>query len=269
MDTSSVDFWEDDLAMAVALKDWAQSVELVLKGKQCYSRRAGSYSSPHPSARAYLSSVVAKSTPDSGIPARLAALTRELVDQIAADLSDPDIRRSEVMTLSAHLARLDESRAASKAFLRAREEMLRKRTRMIAYHGDVTAYIGELAIVTFTILRHTSDWYLAAFLENSLVSGAHAGWVVSVIVLTIRYSGFIEWCQSQVAEFATSFRRQVYGPSEDPAVIRHSLQVVAFHNRKLLRDIGLGFTFMLSTLLQPNVDHPDVQPNEIIRDSAV
>lgn len=32
-DSSSIDSFEDDLAMAIALKDWDQSVELVLKGK--------------------------------------------------------------------------------------------------------------------------------------------------------------------------------------------------------------------------------------------
>lgn len=76
-----------------------------------------------------------------------------------------------MIALSAHLARLQESQVASTAFLRARKELLGKRTRMIGYHGDVPAYISELAIVTFTILRHTSDWYLAAFPDNSLVSG--------------------------------------------------------------------------------------------------
>ncbi|KAI5450924.1 exocyst complex component exo84 [Naganishia albida] len=232
-DSSSIDSFEDDLAMAIALKDWKQSVELVIR------------------ARGYLASALAKSLPDPSIAARLAALARELVDQIALDLSDPDIRRSDVITLSAHLARLQESQAASNAFLRARKELLGKRTRMIGYHGDVPAYISELAIVTFTILRHTSDWYLAAFPDNSLVSC------------------FVEWCQSQITHFAESFRRQVYGPAEDPTVIRDSLTVVAFHNRKLMREVGLDFTFLMSTLLQPNWDAPDVQPNQIIRDLSV
>jgi hypothetical protein len=80
--------------------------------------------------------------------------------------------------------------------------------------------------------------------------------------------GFIEWCQAQITHFAESFRRQVYGPSEDPIVIRDSLTVVAFHNRKLMREVGLDFTFMMSTLLQPNFADPDVQPNPIIQDSA-
>lgn len=167
-DSSSIDSFEDDLAMAIALKDWDQSVELVLKGK---SNQRGRTFADYDSARGYLSSAVAKSLPDPSIAARLADLTRELVDQIAHDLADPDVRRSEVVALSGHLARLEESQAASNAFLRARKELLGKRTRMIGYHGDVPAYVSELAIVTFTILRHTSDWYLAAFPANALVSG--------------------------------------------------------------------------------------------------
>ncbi|KAJ9104111.1 hypothetical protein QFC19_004095 [Naganishia cerealis] len=152
-DSSSINSFEDDLAMVIALRDWAQSVELVLK------------------ARGYLSSALAKSLPDPSIAARLASLTRELVSQITDDLSDPDIRKSEVIDLTAFLTRLDEGQAARDAFLRARKELLGKRTRMIGYHGDVPTYISELAIVTFTILKHTSDWYLAAFQDNNMVSG--------------------------------------------------------------------------------------------------
>lgn len=36
-----------------------------------------------------------------------------------------------------------------------------------------------------------------------------------------------------------------------------------------MREVGLDFTFMMSTLLQPNHDAPDVQPNQIIRDLSV
>lgn len=35
-DSSSIDSFEDDLAMAIALKDWNQSVELVLRGEQIF-----------------------------------------------------------------------------------------------------------------------------------------------------------------------------------------------------------------------------------------
>lgn len=36
-----------------------------------------------------------------------------------------------------------------------------------------------------------------------------------------------------------------------------------------MREVGLDFTFMMSTLLQPNYDAADVQPNQIIRDLSV
>ncbi|KAJ9091615.1 hypothetical protein QFC21_007155 [Naganishia friedmannii] len=200
-DSSSINSFEDDLAMAIALRDWPPSVELVIK--------------------------------------------------VSDDLSNPDVRKSEVIDLTSFLTRLGEAQASREAFLRARKELLGRRTRMIGYHGDVPTYISELAIVTFTILKHTSDWYLAALQDNNMVSG------------------FVDWCQVEVEEFVKSFRRQVYGPSEDPFVIRDSLQVVASDNRKLMREAGLDFTFLLSTLLQPDWDSPDVRPNEIIRDAAV
>jgi hypothetical protein len=122
-------------------------------------------------ARGYLSTPLAKSLPDSSISVRLSTLTRELVDQISNDLADPDVRKSEVIDLTSFLTRLGEGQAARDAFLRARKELLGRRTRMIGYHGDVPTYISELAIVTFTILKHTSDWYLAAFQDNNMVSG--------------------------------------------------------------------------------------------------
>ena len=90
----------------------------------------------------------------------------------------------------------------------------------------------------------------------------------TIVILLTLHTGFIEWCQAQITHFAESFRRQVYGPAQDPIVIRDSLTVVAFHNRKLMREAGLDFTFMMSTLLQPNFADPDVQPNPIMQDSA-
>lgn len=46
-----------------------------------------------------------------------------------------------------------------------------KRVRAIRAEGDISIYISELAIVCFTIIRHTSDWYMSAFKENRMASG--------------------------------------------------------------------------------------------------
>ncbi|KAJ9099329.1 hypothetical protein QFC21_004210 [Naganishia friedmannii] len=102
-DSSSINSFEDDLAMAIALRDWPPSVELVLK------------------ARGYLANPLAKSLLDSSVAVRLDTLTRELVDQISDDLSDPDVRKSEVIDLTSFFTRLGEAQAARDAFLRARK----------------------------------------------------------------------------------------------------------------------------------------------------
>jgi len=42
--------------------------------------------------------------------------------------------------------------------------------RKIRFEGDTGTYIGELAVVYFTAIKHTADWYLASFKENEVAS---------------------------------------------------------------------------------------------------
>lgn len=48
---------------------------------------------------------------------------------------------------------------------------MRKRARQIKFEGDVGMYISELAMVTFTLIKNTCDWYMAAFKDNRMASG--------------------------------------------------------------------------------------------------
>lgn len=48
--------------------------------------------------------------------------------------------------------------------------MMRKRVRMITFEGDIVSYIGDLATVVFTGIKHTADWFLASFKENEVSS---------------------------------------------------------------------------------------------------
>jgi hypothetical protein len=103
--------------------------------------------------------------------ARLETLEKELIGQVAYDLSNPTIKRSACVKLVAHLVNLEQPQLASQNFLAARHGLLQQRSRMISYLGDVPAYISELGVVVFTILKHTADWYLTAFHENRMISG--------------------------------------------------------------------------------------------------
>lgn len=114
-----------------------------------------------------------------------------------------------------------------------------KRVRSIKCDGDVSIYINELAVVIFTIIRHTSDWYMNAFKENKMASG------------------FVTWAKQQIETFADLFNRQVDAPNISQSTVDESLHVTATQNRKLLRDVGLDFTFLLSSLLRPSSSPSD------------
>jgi hypothetical protein len=42
---------------------------------------------------------------------------------------------------------------------------------MVGFEGEVSNYITELAIVVFTSIKHTAEWYLASFKNNDMASG--------------------------------------------------------------------------------------------------
>lgn len=49
---------------------------------------------------------------------------------------------------------------------------MRNHMRQIKFEGHVGAYIGDLAVIYFTGIKHTADWFLASFKENEVASGA-------------------------------------------------------------------------------------------------
>lgn len=106
---------------------------------------------------------------------RLEQLRPDLIQQISNDLAVLELRKTTACRLISILVRLDRSELARDVFLQARRDVMLKRIRSIKAEGDISIYISELAIVCFTIIRHTSDWYMSAFKENRMASGEHIG----------------------------------------------------------------------------------------------
>ena len=105
------------------------------------------------------------------LSSRLDHLRSRLSSQMLHHLSSPEIRKSSVVRLVGLLSRIDSANAAKDTFLKARREVMMKRVREIRSEGDTSIYINELAIVCFTIIRHTGDWYMTAFHEQAMASG--------------------------------------------------------------------------------------------------
>jgi len=116
--------------------------------------------------------------------ARLDQLKPNLLAQMSHDLSSPEIRKSNTARLVSVLARLDQADLARNTFLKARRDVMLKRVRAIKCEGDISIYISELAIVCFTVIRHTGDWFMSAFKETRMASGGSALNIkVSLIIL--------------------------------------------------------------------------------------
>lgn len=101
---------------------------------------------------------------------KLPGLTSQLISSLLASLSLPSNRKSRAVSLITLLNRLQAGSAARNTFLDMRTQVIRTHMRKIRFEGDIGTYVGELATVYFTGIKHTADWYLASFKENEVAS---------------------------------------------------------------------------------------------------
>lgn len=151
-----IDEYGDDLTMAIATQDWDQGVKLVERGQDL------------------LRTVANNATATELLKFKLDTLRPNLITQIAKDLGSPDIRKAAAAQLIALLQRLSRAELARDTFLKARHDLMLRLVRTIKHEGDISMYVHELSVVCFTIVRHTSDWYMNAFKDNAMASGGLA-----------------------------------------------------------------------------------------------
>ncbi|KAF8346834.1 hypothetical protein F5887DRAFT_1281424 [Amanita rubescens] len=78
-----------------------------------------------------------------------------------------------------------------RAYIAIAPHIFKSHIRNIRFEGNIGAYIADLAIVCFTGIKHTADWFLASFKENEFASS------------------FIDWAKKEIEAFAEIFRKQV------------------------------------------------------------
>ncbi|KAM0788257.1 hypothetical protein ACM66B_001408 [Microbotryomycetes sp. NB124-2] len=213
-DLSWIDDVSDEMAVSIAIREFESATTLIEKGKKALPQLAAD---PHAS---------------QFFRSKLDARTSELVNVLLHDLGDHSIRKSGVVRITSWLLRLGQGEKARETFLNGRGTLVRKRARQIKFEGDVSLFISELAMVTFTLIKNTCEWYMAAFKDNRMASG------------------FVRWASEQVEIYAETFRRQVYGADQDSKVVQESLDVTRSHGA-MLREVGLDFSFLLDGLLRP------------------
>jgi len=132
---------------------------------------------------------------------------------ISQDLADPLLTKSQVVRNIQWLTRLGFASQARTIFLAARTSIMRHRIRQLPFHGDVTRYIGELAIVVFTLIKNTCDWYNAGFNDGTMSSG------------------LLKWVKTEIEHYASIFRRQVFDSNQSFDVIAECLEMTIEESR--------------------------------------
>ncbi|KAJ3815643.1 hypothetical protein F5876DRAFT_30182 [Lentinula aff. lateritia] len=215
--------WADDLTVSIALRQWSRAVELVEEGKK-------------------------KSSTIPPLAAKLPSLSTQLTTAILENLSQTSNRKSTVVALISYLVRLNAGPAARHTFLTMRSKVMKSHVRKITFEGHVGAYIADLAMVYFTGIKHTADWFLASFKENEVASA------------------FIDWARSQVETYSEIFRNQVYSSGVEGKVVEEALQITYDLSKKLLEEYGLDFRFLLDEQL---AETPKTQPKAISSEISI
>ncbi|RPD64554.1 hypothetical protein L227DRAFT_571032 [Lentinus tigrinus ALCF2SS1-6] len=198
--------WSDELTVAIALREWDKAVALVEEGEG----KLG-----------VMPQLAAKLTP----------LKASLTAALLQSLSVPSNRKSVVVHLIGLLVKLKAGAAARSTFLAARADVIKKCVRKISFEGHIGSYIGDLATVVFTGIKHTADWFLASFRENEVASS------------------FVEWAKTQIELYAEMFRKQVFSSDVDSRTIDEAIQITHVQSKKLLEEFGIDFRFLLDSLL--------------------
>lgn len=139
----------DELAVAIALQEYERAVQLVEDGEKQVN------------------------TIPSLAP-QLSSLTANLTTTLLGALAQPTIRKAGAVRLIGLLTRVHAGPAARATFLRARGALVAKRVRAVPLRGDGAAYAHDLAVVVFTAVKHTAEWFLAACRINNDASGESA-----------------------------------------------------------------------------------------------
>lgn len=178
------------------------------------------------------------------IDSRSAELSSVLMD----DLRASTVGKSAAVKISAWLLRLGDVDRARDTFLAGRATLVKRRVKQIKFEGDIGAYISELAVVVFTLIKNTCEWYMAAFKDNKLASGESSTSNVELNVETACFSGFVAWATEQLQIFTEMFKRQVYGTDTDRKLVHEALAVTQSHALVVglsLPAIDLGMQLML------------------------
>lgn len=189
-----------------------------------------------------LPSLASDAVASAALRLRISAVTDQLTAALVQQLSDPDIRKTKVITLSALLLRLGKGDLALRSFLSARSHALEIHLASLSSQkADLKVYVTCLALITFTVIRHSTAWCLAAFEENAMASG------------------LMQWAGTEMEKFASLFAEHAYAPHVSSQAAEEALEIVWLQAKKVSTP---DFDFMA-------LSDPTIEPRRLWHGLAV
>ncbi|CDH50968.1 nuclear mrna via spliceosome-related [Lichtheimia corymbifera JMRC:FSU:9682] len=207
----------DELEVVIALRQFETAVGYIEQAKKMLD----SYPQPTPLLRASKS--------------RVQKYSESLASIISQDLQNTLLTKLQFQRLVNWLLRLDKGDEAREVFLNTRSLIIKKRIRQLTFEGDSTTYINELALVVFTLIRNTCEWYRDSFKQNEMASR------------------FITWVREQTEIYADIYKRQVFNHSQLNCQIIADCFKSTLDQCSILRKVGLDLKFMLEDFFLDNV----------------
>ncbi|CAO3638718.1 unnamed protein product [Cunninghamella echinulata] len=208
----------DELEVKIALRQFEDAVTYIGKARKIVS----SYTtSPSP---------IIKESMD-----QISKYTDSLGATISIDLGNPLLTKIQFQRYVDWLLRLDKGEKAREVFLATRSLIIKKRIRQLIFEGDTTTYINELALVVFTLIRNTCEWYRDSFKQNAMSSG------------------FVTWVREQTEIYAEIYKRQVFYQNQLSCQVIADCFKSTLDQCSMLRKVGLDLKFLLEDLFLENI----------------
>lgn len=193
----------DELDIDIALQKFELAVDRVEKMQKL--------------SRGLKNNVIAQDFIDFKVDERCSKLAVLIIRDLVASHSQPSRTKRNVDWLN----RLGFEDRAREAYLKARGELIQKRSRQCVFQGDLHLYIWQISFVYFSIIRNTVSCFQSCFPQTMM-------------------SACVKWAKEEVDAFNVILARQLSSTEKDGVVWKQCVDRAKTH-AKMLAEVQLDF----------------------------
>ncbi|KAF9903135.1 exocyst complex component exo84, partial [Lobosporangium transversale] len=164
---------------------------------------------------------------------RLDERVSRLIRVIITDLGQPHIVKVAVQRDVGWLERLGCLDQARDVFLNNRTKVVRQRISQAKAKKDPVLYVEELAMIVFTSIKNTSQWFELAFKDPKMTSA------------------LVKWAKQEIEYFGEFYKNIVFGVEQSNFQVIADCAKIASEQCIKLKEIGLDMAFVLEAVIMP------------------